>query len=1115
VIVDSGDELRLALAMRGGASMAVWIGGAVAEINALRESLDGTGESEHPWAALARLAGYRSVSVDVLAGASAGGLNAALMSATLVYGMPFERMRRTWIQLADLEAMARPVPKFWQGGPASLLEGDDYFRAELARVIRDNAPPAEQQPGRRADMLLTATLLDPLVEPHYDARVGPMPLERRAARLTFHHEGRAGDPLSDFGDLDDTALRLAHAARATSSFPFAFEPAKVRSGPGEPPAGEPNMLGLFSETSTGTTPFRVIDGGVLDNIPVTAAIRAIAQAPADRPTRRFLLYLNPDPVVSHGQRRGSGRAVPVTAAALRGRFTQESLLSDLDELAEHNRAVDGNALRRKALFAPVRERPERLAEHVASVAADHAVVRAELDAQAVHALLTDPSGSEDGTLLPPVIGEPLAEWSVRARDLLPDRLAALARQTGPEIFDDARGLRTAAQECLGWAWDVERSAQVGACKAQLYRLRAFAGVLAGHADRYWINGARLEPIVETAELDDWIRRVQRRRERLQHRLPSPIEPLLGAVLRAVSDGDWFQQALAEFAAELQSMVESSGADAAPDADGVDAVARAREVLHGIADRLAEAAPARPGPVAAEQVGYALLETTGRRSEVLRQLVVLTAPLDVGRAPTTRIDLLRVVSDEHTPLPFTALRRDGALRIEDKIRGLDLGSFGAFLSAKWRANDWMWGRMDAAATLVGMLADPQRLVRHGDPERLSEALRAVVSSPTEAELGALDESRAERWRGFLAEVWSRHAGEVRAELDAMFAAPDDQHPLTETRRLLTERLQWTIAAVEVPHVESVPTGADPDGGAEPPVPRPDELSRSVESFDVGRQRVRDLGETRLLSLATRFGLLGYRAAQPSGGGALRFLGRAAMALVKPLLMLAAFAVAAPRRAALLGFLTAFALTITAGGAMVGSGEDPATLLPGDCPPRAMCAVQSQTSGSVLIDFSGADVGDWAPLAALLVLVFAIWAGRCFTRPFGSGLARWAPALAVCALLLAAALGVHSTGLRLGPLGVVLAATALTWFAAVAYRVPARIGATLLTPLISLGVLWLVAEDRADVGTWLILTALALAYVHVLYASTVDVLNPRPRPASAGPAAPAGSRREPSADLVPRT
>ncbi|GAB3670859.1 hypothetical protein GCM10027597_02880 [Saccharopolyspora tripterygii] len=1091
MIVDDGDELRLALAMRGGASMAVWIGGAVAEIDRLRESLGGDGESEHPWAALARLAGYRSVSVDVLAGASAGGLNAALMSATLVYGMPFERMRRTWIQLADLEAMARPVPKFWQPGPASLLEGDDYFRTELARVIRENAPPEDEQPGRRADMLLTATLLDPLVEPHHDARVGPMPLERRAARLTFHHEGRAGDPLSDFGEIDATALRLAHAARATSSFPFAFEPAKVRSGPGEPPAGEPNMLGLFSETSTGTAPFRVIDGGVLDNIPVAAAIQAIAHAPADRPTKRFLLYLNPDPVVSHGQRRGSGRAVPVTLAALRGRFTQESLLSDLDELSEHNRIVERNALRRKALFAPVREAPERLAEHSAAVAADHAVVRAELDAQAVHALLTAPAGSEDGTLLPPVIGDPLAEWSAFTRERLPERLSALAEEAGPEIFDDVHGLRAAVQECLGWAWDVEATAQVGTCKAQLYRLRAFAAVLAGHADRYWINGARLEPIVETAELDDWIRRVRSRRERLQHRLPSPIEPLLGAVLRAVSDGDGFQQALAEFAAELQSMVESSGADAAPDADGLDAVARAREVLHGIADRLAESAPTRPEPVAAERIGYALLEGAGpRRPEVLRRLVVLTAPLDVGRVPATRIDLLRVVSDERTPLPFHSLRRDGELRIEDKIRGLDLGSFGAFLSAKWRANDWMWGRMDAAATLVGMLADPERLARHGDAEQLSEALRAVVGRPTEAELGALDDSQAAQWRAFLAEVWTHHAGEVRAELDALFSAPDEPHPLTETRALLTERLQWTIAAAEVPHVESVSLGAEPDVGEEPAAPGPAELSRSVEHFDVGRQRIRDLGEPRLLSMTTRFGLLAQRAIRPQGSGVFRWLARGAMTLVKPLLLLVAYAVAAPGRAALLGLAGATTATLTKTGAGSGSG-----LLAGDCPPGAMCAVAGSqipaTGWWSPGDLSAADTTSWTPWASLLAIVFAVWAGRRVSARLGTGLARWAPALAVAALLLAAVVALHQTGLRFGPLGVVLIATALTWPAAVAYRVAARIGAVLVTLLTGLAALALCAEGEPAVGSWLLLTGLVLLAAHAAYLSSVDVLAPRPR------------------------
>jgi hypothetical protein len=288
----------------------------------------------------------------------------------------------------------------------------------------------------------------------------------------------------------------------------------------------------------------------------------------------------------------------------------------------------------------------------------------------------------------------------------------------------------------------------------------------------------------------------------------------------VEDGtDDFQRVLAEFAAELQSIVESSGADAVPEATGVDAVAEARKLLHRVADQLAALAPPRTRCDEPEQIGYSLLERSDQRAEVLQRLVVLTAPLDVGRVPGTRINLLRVVSDEQSPLPFDALRRgEGVpLRIADKIRGLDIGNFGAFLSAKWRANDWMWGRMDAAAALVGLLTDPGRLRRHGSAEALAEALREIVSTPTEAELGELDEERAAQWRGFLAEVWARYAGEVRAELDALFARPEDEHPLTETRTLLTERLQWTIAAEEVPYVATVAPGRTSAAGAGRPRP----------------------------------------------------------------------------------------------------------------------------------------------------------------------------------------------------------------------------------------------------------------------------------------------------------
>ncbi len=116
-------ELRLALAMRGGVSLAVWMGGACREVARLREQAlrlnsrehgsdaDGNAPPVPPCGVYERLLeyyGYDGVSVDVLAGTSAGGLNGALMAAHLVYGMPFDhRIRNIWLQVGHLEILAR------------------------------------------------------------------------------------------------------------------------------------------------------------------------------------------------------------------------------------------------------------------------------------------------------------------------------------------------------------------------------------------------------------------------------------------------------------------------------------------------------------------------------------------------------------------------------------------------------------------------------------------------------------------------------------------------------------------------------------------------------------------------------------------------------------------------------------------------------------------------------------------------------------------------------------------------------------------------------------------------------------------------------------------------
>ena len=54
--------------------------------------------------------------------------------------------------------------------------------------------------------------------------------------------------------------------------------------------------------------------------------------------------------------------------------------------------------------------------------------------------------------------------------------------------------------------------------------------------------------------------------------------------------------------------------------------------------------------------------------------------------------------------------DGRDRASDKLAGLQLHHFGAFYKRSWRANDWLWGRLDAATRLVQIVLDPRRLQR---------------------------------------------------------------------------------------------------------------------------------------------------------------------------------------------------------------------------------------------------------------------------------------------------------------------------------------------------------------------------------------------------------------------
>jgi len=66
--------------------------------------------------------------------------------------------------------------------------------------------------------------------------------------------------------------------------------------------------------------------------------------------------------------------------------------------------------------------------------------------------------------------------------------------------------------------------------------------------------------------------------------------------------------------------------------------------------------------------------------------------------------------------------------QQKLTGMQFHHFGAFYKRSWRANDWMWGRLDGAGWLVHVLLDPRRVrrivqARAGEREECAQGLES--------------------------------------------------------------------------------------------------------------------------------------------------------------------------------------------------------------------------------------------------------------------------------------------------------------------------------------------------------------------------------------------------------
>jgi predicted acylesterase/phospholipase RssA len=770
-------ELRLAIAMRGGVSLAVWIGGALAEIEALRLAAFDEGDSRRSTTANAEIyrqllhdAGYSKVRVDVMSGTSAGGLNGAIYAACLLYGIDFSKMADIWVELADLEKMIR-VNSTQDGRPVdSLLEGDAYFQANLTRVLSELPRLPTGQSGELhqdyVDLVLTGTLIEPINEPLVGAVDGAFDALRSAAFFQFHHEegnSHFDNPTGSANETPAVMEKLALAGRTSSSFPFAFEPATVSTVSTTSDAS-PNMVGVFSERSE--KPFRVMDGGVLDNIPIARAIEAIAASPAATPTDRWLLYLYPSPPPvekvpatddASPSRPRPVRALSTVRQALSAILSIETIRDDVVVLERHNREVEFQDVRWRSLWSGVTLEELRETSEQATFVDN----RSDLDGRRLRTMLELPNQH--------LAGKPIAVTAPAFQGLV-DVFGPAGRELGKEFqrrvqaiyhnnFNvlriDAQTVQIAVDLLIGACREVERfgsatkQVEASRLKSSLYTYRRGLTVAITRRDISLLTKASI------GQTND-----------------SPA-----------SCSSWIQALL------IDDLV-ASAADEPSTLEGH--LALVREVLDGVSARWPWSLLGHPDVTVDDLLAMA------------RRAVAMGA---TSLQNSAKLELKIVSGAEPTPLAsmFAAYQTnaEGTLATADKLAGNELGNFAAFLDARWRVNDWAWGRADAAARLARSLHE-QRIP--GDPA----------------------------------------------------SVPDIES--------LVATLQRNIWSEELPRIEglrpeSLGAGSGARGGGSPEV----NLEDKLQTYAVGSEGVRDLPELDRARLAMRIAKIGVAAILPTNRG----------------------------------------------------------------------------------------------------------------------------------------------------------------------------------------------------------------------------------------------------------
>jgi patatin-related protein len=733
-------ELRLALVCYGGVSLAVYMHGVSKEILKLtRASADHQAgaeaggratnsdftDTEAVYLDLLRDIGRHlnlHVVVDVIAGASAGGINGILLARALALDLAFDPLRDMWLNKADVAELLAPERRatMWSkwilrpvlrwgltrrgmarlapdqemrdklslfirsrwfrppfGGPAlcdTLYDGMAAMGTSMGNRPRSSLTP----PGQWLDLYVTLTDFF-----GYSQRIplhDPNVITEREHRHTLHFQHRyftTGNMTTDFDAPDLPAL--VFAARATSSFPGGFPPARiaeidrlVERRKARWDGREKFLASNFAAyDSAGRNPADTafIDGSVLNNKPFAQAIESIKQRPAYRQVDRRLVYIDPDPEQA-GDNDGGPHRAPSMLRTLKGALSDiprnEPIRDELDW-------IHGFNIRVGRLKTVLDSALPRIDELVAEVIGD--------------------------TVKPQVQIEHIGDWRASAGRLaaarsgyaydgyLHLRIEAVIEQLATLLARSARHRadRTAidgwAERLRNWANEARVYPRNGGDEAaQAAFLRGLDADYRARRLRFMVRG--LNELYRTYRAPDSAAALDRTKGRIYDLLED---------LRHCRDAAVLSRRCRDMAAAIEAGREDNiGALIGLVADDFSLSGLGRRVDQMLDQATNTDLPAEAGrALLSSFIGFAFWDVLA---------FTVTSWRDIGEFDEIRVDRI-------SPDDANSLNRGGAEAI---LKGVGLGHFAAFFSRRHRENDYLWGRLHGAERLIDIVVNCAQL-----------------------------------------------------------------------------------------------------------------------------------------------------------------------------------------------------------------------------------------------------------------------------------------------------------------------------------------------------------------------------------------------------------------------